>query len=477
MIPATPRTTTASDPQQLMPVTDFLPASKLRVPDVPPGCIARRRLLAELDAGVRQGIVSVRAPAGTGKTTLVSMWCQRTVGLRRHAWLSLDASDNDLTAFLRALAAALDGAVPGVGREALQMARGGRLPTHQLAIPSLLRQIDCSGATVSLILDGCDALTSPAVLHALADLLEQRPSGLSVVMISRAVTSLPLARWRDQGRLHVVADESLRFLPAEARRFLNHTMGLRLESADAAQLTERTEGWITGLQLAAISIAQAPAAVEFADRLAGFDQRVQDYFGQSVLSDQPEWIVSFLMETAILERFCAPLCDAVRGISVPIGWPSPSESALAEIERANLFLIPLDPHGRWFRYHRLFAAALVARLERIAPRHPAELRRRASRWLSEGGHAAEAIRLSTAAQPLPPGHTVPPPGNRMIEALTGREMEVLRCIATGASNHTVAEQLSISPATAKKHTSNIFAKLGVTSRTQALVQAQGLGLL
>lgn len=466
-----------------MSIIVSLPPPKLRVPDVRMGSVLRARLFAELDDGVRHGIVCVCAPAGTGKTTLLSSWCRRAAGQRRQAWLSLDGADNDLAAFLHSVAAALDLAVPGVGRDVLRMARGGRVATHQMAIPSLVHQIGRSGVAVTLILDGCDVLTSPAVLHALTDLVEQRPSELSVVLVSRAVPSLPLALWRQRGELHVITGESLRFLPAEAGRFLKQTLRLRLERAHVVQLTERTEGWITGLQLAAESVAQAPASADLAAGLLNVDQRVQDYLYQDVLAVQPEWIVSFLMETAVLEAFCAPLCDAVRGISVPIGWPSPSETALAEIERANLFLTPLDPrpslapHGRWFRYHPLFAAALVARLERIAPRHPAELRQRASRWLSEGGHAAGAIRPLPSARPMPAEHTVPLCRQRMIETLTGREMEVLRCIATGASNHAVAEQLSISPATAKKHTSNIFGKLGVTSRTQAVVQAQDLGLL
>ncbi|MEO8082557.1 MAG: LuxR C-terminal-related transcriptional regulator [Ardenticatenales bacterium] len=454
------------------------PFTRIRVPDIRPKSVSRPRLLDALDAGVARGIVSVCAPAGSGKTTLVGQWCRRTPSDGRCAWLSLTEAENDLATFLRSLGASIDIAVPGAGRAALRMTDEAWAKAHRVLVGSLIDELGRTDMPTTLVLDDVHTLTTSDVLLVLANMIEQLPPSVRMILVSRAVPSLPLPRWREHGRLLEIGGDELRLSAAEASRFVHATTTLAVTGAQVERLVSRTDGWIAGLRLALIAAARSENPDAFLSRFSGADPHVQDYLFSDALAGQPEWLVSFLMETAVVQPFCASMCDSIRGISVPPGWPSPSATVLSEIERGNLFLVPLDEQRVWYRYHPLIAEALAARLEAIAPQHSAKLRRRANRWHEANEHAAPpstpalTTHLTHASAAKAAGVALD-----LLEPLTRRELDVLRCIARGASNRTVAEQLFISPATAKKHTSNIFAKLGVTSRTQAIVRALEMDLL
>jgi LuxR family maltose regulon positive regulatory protein len=283
-------------------------------------------------------------------------------------------------------------------------------------------------------------------------------------------------RARDQ--VIEIRERALRFIPEEAAAFLNQTMSLGLSSESIASLTSRTEGWITGLQLAGLALRQLTgglrlqsAADEFVAAFAGDDRYIVDYLMAEVLDREPEPIRSFLRQTSILDRLSAPLCDALTG-------RDDSQAILEHLEGANLFLVPLDNRREWYRYHVLFAEVLRLTLtaqERI------ELHKKAARWFAAHGsdefamhHTRLAAEMSDTSSATGRRATVAQP---LVEPLSERELEVLRLIAEGFSNAEIAERLVIAHGTVKRHINNIYGKLGVQSRTQAVAKAREIGLL
>jgi LuxR family maltose regulon positive regulatory protein len=364
-------------------------ATKLHPPVARPGLVARDRLYATLASGGSRKLTVLEAPPGSGKTTLVAQWQESERETRPFAWLSLDEGDNDPAQFWTYVVEALRtvaGSGFGAGAVALLSARED---VRTLALPALINELAALDRELVLVLDDYHLIVEPAIHEELAYLLERLPPTLEVALTTRVSPPLRLARLRARGELvHVRAGE-LRFNPAEAAALLGE-LGLDLDAADVAQLQERTEGWAAGLYLAALSLRGRADAHAFVEQFAGDDRHVVDYLGAELLEDQPEQIRRFLLRTSILTRLSAPLCDALVG-------DEGSLRLLGEIERSNLFLVPLDERREWYRYHHLFGQLLALELHRTDPELVPELHRAASRWLRVHGDVGEAVHHAAAA--------------------------------------------------------------------------------
>jgi LuxR family transcriptional regulator, maltose regulon positive regulatory protein len=368
---------------------DALLATKLHVPQSRPGFVARPRLVDRLAPALGGELTVVCAPAGFGKTALVADWARQ--GRRPVAWLSLDEGDNDPVRFWRHVAAALDEMGPGVAERVAALLLQGLQPTSfEAVVATLVNEFAGVAEEVVLVLDDYHLVQAPAVHESVGFLLEHLPAQLRLVVASRADPPLPLARLRARGQLVEVREHDLRFTPAEAGELLRSTVGPELPEAAVAALTDRTEGWAAGLQLAALSLQGRGDVAAFVEGFSGSHRYVLDYLTEEVLARQPEELVGFLLETSVLERLSGPLCDAVTG-------RRDGQALLEQVERANLFLQPLDEERRWWRFHQLFADLLRARLHQQRPERVPELHRAAAAWFEAHGLAEEAVRHALAA--------------------------------------------------------------------------------
>jgi LuxR family transcriptional regulator, maltose regulon positive regulatory protein len=371
--------------------------TKLYVPPPQPRGVLRPRLVGRLNEGLQRKLTLVSAPAGFGKTTLLGEWvagCERPA-----AWLSMDEGDNDPTLFLAYLVAALRTIAPNIGEGVLGALRSPQPPSTESILTALLNEIDTVPDDFVLVLDDYHVIDGSAVDEALSFVLEHLPPGMHLVIATREDPHLPLARLRGRGQLSEVRADDLRFTPDEAAEFLNEVMGLSLSAEDTAALEKRTEGWIAGLQMAALSMRGLADATSFIRSFTGTHHFVLDYLVEEVLQKQPESVQTFLLRTSILERLCGPLCDAV------VLDPAVSgQETLEYLERSNLFLVPLDNERHWYRYHHLFAELLRQRLHQsIASstgdevRDVATLHIRASQWYEDNGLEVEAFQHAAAA--------------------------------------------------------------------------------
>jgi len=366
---------------------DVLLATKLHLPQPRAGFLPRLRLVDRLTEGLASELTLVCAPAGFGKTSLLGDWARRRT--QPTAWLSLDEGDNDPVRFWWYVAAALDTAGAGTGRLTARL--GGPRPVAlELVVTAVINQLATSPDEVVLVLDDYQVIESPAVHDSLVLLLDRLPPGLRVVLASRADPPLPLARLRARNQLAELRAADLRFTLLEAAAFLREAAGLDLTAASLAALDARTEGWAAGLQLAALSLRGHTDPAGFVATFSGSHRHVLDYLTEEVLTRQPGQVTSFLLETSVLERLSGPLCDAVTG-------RTDSQVMLEAIERANLFLLPLDEVRRWWRYHHLFADLLRARLQQAHPDRVPALHRNAAAWLERRGLVDDAIRHALAA--------------------------------------------------------------------------------
>ena len=375
-------------------------ATKLYIPPPRAKIVLRTRLIERLNEGLSSGckLTLISASAGFGKTTLVSEWiagCERREPLVRVAWLSLDEGDNDPTLFLNYLIAALQTLPPktggaNIGAGALAMLQSPQPPSTESILTNLLNEIATIPDNFILVLDDYHAIDAKSIDNALTFLLEHLPPRMHLVIATREDPHLPLARLRVRGQLTELRATDLRFTPAEAAEFLNQVMGLNLSEADIAALDARTEGWIAGLQLAALSMQGRADTVSFIQAFTGSHRFVLDYLVEEVLQRQSEHIRSFLLQTAILDSLCAPLCNAVTE-------REDGKEMLNVLERGNLFLTPLDDRRQWYRYHHLFAEVLQAHLREAQPGLISTLHRRASVWFEQNHLPAEAFHHAVAA--------------------------------------------------------------------------------
>ncbi len=367
--------------------------TKLYLPRLRPNVVSRPRLLERLNEGLYRKLTLVSAPAGFGKTTLVSEW---VLGCERQAaWLSLDEGENDPARFLTYLVAALQTIAPTLGAGVLSALHSSQPPPPEALLTVLLNDLTTISDPFVLVLDDYHVLAAKPVDQALTYLVEHLPPQMHLVIATREDPALPLARLRAGGHLSEVRAAELRFTPVEAAAFLTQAMGLSLPAEDIAALERRTEGWIAGLQLAALSLQGQQDAASFIKSFTGSHHFVLDYLLEEVLGQQSERIQAFLLRTSILDRFCGPLCDAVL-----LDTSASGQATLDDLERANLFLVPLDNERRWYRYHQLFAELLRQRLASSpggAPDQLNELHRRASQWYEDHGLSLEAFHHAAAA--------------------------------------------------------------------------------
>jgi len=356
--------------------------TKLFRPSLRQHTVERKRLHDTLRLGYTLPLTLIVAPAGWGKSTLVAEWLAHdeiTAG-----WVSLDGGDSDPMRFWRYLLLAADHAGSPAGAAALRRLDAAGSDVLRDVLPAFVNALVSADAPLVLVLDDYHLLTSPQVHTSVTMLLDRAPPQLHLIIIARADPALPLSRLRVHGDLAELRAEDLRFTATEALDFFSERLGPRLSEHDVLLLLARTEGWAAGLQLASLRLRDQPDPAAFIERFTGADWHIAGYLGEEVLASQPPEIREFLLATSVLNRMCAPLCDALTG-------RTDGAELIGEIYRANLFVIPLDDERRWFRYHHLFAGLLRHELARISPGRPAVLHRRAAQWYSEHDDAAEAI--------------------------------------------------------------------------------------
>lgn len=398
-------------------------ATKLYIPPIRAGHVARTRLCAKLEEGLRRPLMVVSAPAGFGKSTLLADWIRQgekglgeggeaapsahgdpPLGVRQVCWLSLDEGDNDAARFWSYFVAALQTVWPEVGGDLLLLLQAPQPPPIERFLILLINELAPLDTELVVVLDDYHLIDTPNIHQALAFLIDRLPPHVHLVIATRADPPLPLARWRARGQLSEIRATDLRFSLEETASFLLEAANLELPPESVAALEARTEGWIAGLQLAALSMQGRANLASFVSSFAGSHRYIMDFLVEEVLQRQPAAVQQFLLQTSILDRMCASLCDAVIGdwrpetedVTNPLSAVSgPQSQAMLEwLLRANLFLIPLDDERQWFRYHHLFADVLRQRLDRALA---TLLHGRASLWFEQNGFVAEAIHHALAA--------------------------------------------------------------------------------
>jgi LuxR family maltose regulon positive regulatory protein len=384
-----PQQRTAGGPGPTGPV---LLRTKLRPPPVRAGLIPRARLDELLEAGARGRLCLIDAPAGSGKTTLLTQWCLAGQASRRVAWVSLDESDDDPVRLWVYAIEAFRVVVPGFGEAPLGLLQssGSADVLTKVVLPQLLNELATSGADLVLMLDDYHLISNTTCHRTLGFFIDHLPASVHVVLSTRVDPPLPLARWRASGELTELRIADLGFTDAEAARLLHDAMGLELTTQAVQRLWERTEGWAAGLVLAGLSLRGRDDPGPFIASFEAGHRHVVDYLGSEVLASQPGPLRTFLVRTSILQRLSASLCDAVLEAD-------DSAALLAELEQANLFLIPLDDHRQWYRYHHLFAQLLSLELTEREPELAPLLHRRAAAWYQDAGDVSAAIHHASSA--------------------------------------------------------------------------------
>jgi LuxR family transcriptional regulator, maltose regulon positive regulatory protein len=370
-----------------------LVASKLVAPAPRAELIPRADLLSLLQASLQFKLCLVEAPAGCGKTTLLAQW-QAAAGGGRVAWVSLDEGDNDPTRFWVCVVEALRTVEPCVGAAALEALRRPSADLYRAVLPGLLNELSRVGAPLVLVLDDHHLITTPTCHQTLAFFLDHLPTTVHLVLASRVEPPLPVATMRARGELAELRVADLQFTGDEALALLNGSMGLQLTADDVARLMERTEGWAAGLYLVGLSLRGRHDASAFIAAFQGDNRHVADYLSAEVLERQPGKVREFLLRTSVLKRLCGPLCNAVLEAGGSAGL-------LVELERSNLFLVPLDQRREWYRYHHLFAQLLRLELASREPALLATLHRRAAAWHRQASNLDEAIHHTSAAGDFP----------------------------------------------------------------------------
>ena len=367
--------------------------TKLYIPPPRSNLVPRQRLIELLDAGLFGKVTLVSAPAGFGKTTLLSEWVQH-LGCPV-AWVSLDKNDNDLTHFLTYMIAALQRIAEDIGIDIQAALDESQSPKFEIMLTKLINEIEGIPKKFIVVLDDYHLIESESVNNALTFLIEYQPPKMHLVISGRSDPLLPISRLRVRGELSEIRGRDLRFTKEEAGAFLNDLMGFDLSPEDIAALEEHTEGWVASLQLAALSMRGRDHWHEFIAEFSGSHRYVIDYLADEVMSRQSEDVRVFLRRTSILERFCVPLCDAVVK-----GEANGDTEIIDYLEHSNLFLIPLDDNREWYRFHHLFADFLRLHLQREEPERIPELHHRASQWYETEGLMDEAIQHALAAGDL-----------------------------------------------------------------------------
>jgi LuxR family maltose regulon positive regulatory protein len=364
-------------------------STKFFIPRPRTNLVSRPRLTERLNAGLEKKLTLIAAPAGFGKTTLLSEWIPYSP--RSVTWLSLDEYDNDPTKFWSYFIASLQALRPNLGDDALALLQSPQAPPITSILTILINEIAACSDNFVIVLDDYHLVDSQSIHEALRYFLAHLPANLHLMMTTRVDPPLPLARLRAGDKLTELRANDLRFTAAEIATFLSQVMGLELSAQEIVALETRTEGWIAGLQIAGLSMQGNEDIPGFIQAFSGSHRHILGYLAAEVLHQQPKRTLNFLLKTSILDRLCGPLCDTVTGD--PNG-----QSILENLEHANLFITPLDDDGRWYRYHHLFAEVLRARLQRSQHECLPELHNRARQWLEQNGYAHEAVNHAIAGR-------------------------------------------------------------------------------
>ncbi len=366
--------------------------TKLYTPKWRPGLVSRPRLVARLNQGTARKLTLVAAPAGFGKTTLLAEWLAAIPASERSAaWVSLDQTDNDPALFWTYVIAALRTISPVVGESALSLLRSPQPPPIESLLTTVINDLSAIEDDFAIVLDDLHLIDAEPIHRGIAFLLDHLPPRMHLVIASRAEPPLPLARLRGRGEATEIRAADLRFTLDEAAAFLTEAMGLHLSASEVAALETRTEGWIAGLQLAALSMQRRDDVAGFIRAFTGDDRYIVDFLVDEVLRHQPDRVRGFLLRTSMLGRLSGPLCDAVTG-------QDDGTAMLGVLERGNLFVMPLDDKRQWYRYHHLFGEVLQAHAKTEQPDQVAVRHRRASAWYEANGLRADAIRHALAAE-------------------------------------------------------------------------------
>jgi LuxR family maltose regulon positive regulatory protein len=471
-----------------------LVASKLRRPWLRPGSVCRSSLIGRLMRDASP-IVSVVAPAGYGKTTLLAQWAEDNG--QAFAWVSADEADNNPKVLLSYVAQALD-AVQPVGGPVFDALASPASSVSGSVVPRLGSAFASMTVPVVLVLDDVHLLRNRECRSALSVLANHVPDGSRLVLASRDQPPLRLARLRAEGRIIEIGAADLSLTREEAAALVRNTRVV-LGEAEVAALHGQTEGWPAGLYLAALAIRAGGSLPDAAGSFCGDDRFITEYLESEFLSRISARDREFLIRTAVLERMCGPLCEAV------LGRPG-AAADLAGLARSNLLLVPLDRRGRWYRYHYLFRDMLLAELERTEPGLLPVLRRRAAQWCLGNGVPEEALEYAMAAgdaeqaarpvEDFSPQHPAGPdamggqaagvharrPAERSspepaVPSLTAAELRVLPLLATHLSFREIAAELFVSRNTVRSQAMSAYRKLGASSRSQAVTRSRALGLL
>ncbi|MEM8858112.1 MAG: LuxR C-terminal-related transcriptional regulator [Chloroflexota bacterium] len=369
---------------------DGLLQTKLFVPATRAALVERPQLIKQINDGLQGKLVLVSAPAGYGKTSLVTAWINQLDDGMSVRWLSLDGDDSQPRQFFSYLAAALQ---PIIGEEAsfIRQLQSPQLAPSKNLMAALINDSAAVSVPFCLVLDDYHTIDSLEIDQAIAFLLDNMPAAMTLIMTSRTDPGFPLSKLRVRGELVEIRAKDLRFSTAEAAQFLQDNMNLSLSAEQIGALEARTEGWVAGLQMAALSLRGRQDAAAFVDAFAGSHRFVLDYLVEEVLINQPKEIRQFLLQTSILDRVSGSLCDAITE-------QTNGKEILSQLEHDNMFVIALDDDRRWYRYHHLFAEMLRARLQEEAPDQATSLHQRASNWFERSGAMPDAVRHATAAE-------------------------------------------------------------------------------
>ncbi|HSJ38218.1 MAG TPA: BTAD domain-containing putative transcriptional regulator, partial [Planococcus sp. (in: firmicutes)] len=388
---------------------------KFFIPQLRAGLVARPHLLSKLEQGVKNSLTLISAPAGYGKTTLLTEWIDALQKAESSSpwavcWLSLDAGDNDLIRFLSYLTTALEKVQPGMGAETRALIRSFESMHPTTPLSMLVNDMHELDQSILLVLDDYQFINNPAIHDGITFLLEHIPDNVHILIATRSDPPIPLARLRARNQLTEIRAHDLRFTSIETAEFLNKVFNLALTPDQIATLENRTEGWIAGLQLAAISLQGRLDIAQFIEAFSGSHRFIMDYLAEEALGRQPTEIQAFLLQTSILEHLSEALCDFVitggsenvidgSRSSMDFGLiRSENQSQLVQLERSNLFIVPLDDERGWYRYHHLFADLLRTRLHHTSPELIPILHRRASTWFEKNGDIEESINHALAAK-------------------------------------------------------------------------------
>ena len=374
--------------------------TKLYIPPVRPELVPRPKLLERLNVGLTRKLTLVSAPAGYGKTTLISAWLHTTD--LPFTWFSLDEGDNDPIRFFTYLVAALQEVDVQMGCTVQERLEAAQPPALESLVAMLINDIATASRRFVLVLDDHHTITERAIHEGIGFLLDRQPPQMHLVIATRQDPPLPISRLRARGEMTEIRRQELCFSPQETADFFKRSLGLDLSASEMAILGERTEGWIVGLQLAGLSMQgrDVENRARFIDEFSGRHHFILDYLTDEVLRRQPEPIQTFLLQTCILDRMCGPLCDALVGQAAgPEGaLASDGQTTLEKLQSANLFVVPLDDERNWYRYHQLFAQLLRARLRETYLGRAIELHRRAATWYEEAGLGYDAVRHAIATK-------------------------------------------------------------------------------